>query len=310
MSSLPIISLAAFDEADSAAQEAEKLRDACLEHGFFYLKDHGVSPNVVNATLEASRTFFNLPNEVKRQYDHDVQKVYPKTSRGYIPMYGETLHEDEGPDSKEIFDLGFTRPLSGQPFTGPNILPDESIAPAFATAHVAIQEEIMGKVTPKLVRALALALGQEATFFDPYFTEPMLIQRVLHYPGTYSSAGKHTDTAFMTVLIQEELSSPSLRVQSKGEWIDVPCLENTFVINLGDMLQYWTDGLFVSTPHEVKHTLPVSRLSIPFFVYPNIETIFTPFGSEETVSVKEVALKNFDSIWLLGEGAGRAKELT
>jgi isopenicillin N synthase-like dioxygenase len=91
MSSLPIISLAAFDEADSAAQEAEKLRDACLEHGFFYLKDHGVSEQVVNATLEASRSFFNLPNEVKRQYDHDVQKVYPKTSRGYIPMYGGNL---------------------------------------------------------------------------------------------------------------------------------------------------------------------------------------------------------------------------
>jgi isopenicillin N synthase-like dioxygenase len=82
-------------------------------------------------------------------------------------MYGETLHEDEGPDSKEIFDLGFTRPLSGQPFTGPNILPDARIAPAFATAHytITIQEEVMGKVTPKLVRALALALGQEATFF-------------------------------------------------------------------------------------------------------------------------------------------------
>ena len=167
----------------------------------------------------------------------------------------------------------------------------------------------MGKVTPRLVQALALALGKEATFFDQYFTEPMLIQRVLYYPGTYSSAGRHTDIAFMTILIQEELSSPSLRVQSKGEWIDVPCLENTFVINLGDMLQYWTNGLFISTPHEVKHTLPVSRLSIPFFVYPNIETIFTPLGSDETVSVKKVALKSFDALWVLGEGSGRAKEL-
>jgi isopenicillin N synthase-like dioxygenase len=80
---------------------------------------------------------------------------------------GETLHEDEGPDSKEISSLGFTRPLSGQPFTGPNILPDARIAPAFATAHytITIQEEVMGKVTPKLVRALALTLDQEATFF-------------------------------------------------------------------------------------------------------------------------------------------------
>ena len=309
MSSLPIISLAAFDQADRAAQEIQKLYDVCDEHGFFYLQDHGVDPAIVQDTIDASRAFFNLPDEVKRQYGHDVQVVRPNTSRGYIPLYGEILHKDEGADPKESFDLGLERPLSDKFFTGPNIQPDESIAPGFAAAHVTIQEEIMEKITPRLLRALALALGQEATFFDEYFTEPILIQRVIHYPSNYSSAGKHTDNGIFTVLIPEELPSPSLRIQTKGEWIDIPCIENTFVINLGDMLQHWTDGQFVSTPHEVKHTLPVSRLSIPFFVYPNIDAVFTPLGSNKSVSVAEVMLKNYDSIWVAGTGAGRAQEL-
>ncbi|MEM7534213.1 MAG: 2OG-Fe(II) oxygenase family protein [Chloroflexota bacterium] len=75
---------------------------------------------------------------------------------------------------------------------------------------------------------------------------------------------------------------------------------------MGDMLQYWTDGQFVSTPHEVKHTRPVSRLSIPFFVYPNIDAVFTVFGSNKTISVADVMLANFESLWVKGTGGGRA----
>ena len=308
---LPIISLSAFEAPHSVKKETKKLHNICLKHGFFYLKDHGISPQLIKATLNASRHFFNLPNDVKCQYDHSMQSVYPKTSRGYIPLLGETLHAKEGADPKEIFDLGFERPESDKPFTGPNILPDDSICPHFATAHYALQQEIMSKVAPKLLQALAQALGEETSFFDPYFTEPTLIQRVIYYRGGYSSAGKHTDNGIFTILIQEELPAPSLRVQSQneGEWIDVPCLENTFVINLGDMLQHWTNGLFVSTPHEVKHTLATSRLSLPFFVYPNIETVFSPLGTDKCVSVKKVMLENFSSIWVTGKGAGRAGEL-
>lgn len=310
-SNLPIISLSAFESASSMIKEARKLRQTCLEHGFFYLKDHGISSELVKATLNASRHFFKLPDEVKCQYDHSVQSVYPKTSRGYIPLHGETLHAKEGTDPKEIFDLGFERSKSDKPFTGSTLLPNDSVSPHFATTHYALQQEIMTKVAPKLLQALARALREEASFFDPYFTEPTLIQRVIYYRGGYSSAGKHTDNGVFTILIQEELPSPSLRVQSQveGEWIDVPCLENTFVINLGDMLQHWTNGQFISTPHEVKHTLATSRLSIPFFVYPNIETVFSPLGSDKRISVKDIMLKNFSSIWAEGKGAGRASEL-
>ncbi|MEC4883687.1 MAG: 2-oxoglutarate and iron-dependent oxygenase domain-containing protein [Scytonema sp. PMC 1070.18] len=309
MEHLPIISLSELAKDDLDNQEVKRLYNACYECGFFYLKDHGVSTLAIEQTIEASKNFFKLPEQIKRNYGHDIQKVYPPTSRGYVPLHGEYLNEETGFDPKEVFDLGLDKPLSDKPFTGPNIMPDSTVAPGFATSHYNLQQEIMIKVVPKLLRGISLALGLKATWFDRYFSDPILIHRTIYYPQNSGKAGKHTDNGIFTVLIQEQLPHPSLRVHTKDKWIDVPCLENTFIINLGDMLQMWTDGLFVSTPHEVIHTFSTSRISIPFFVYPNIDTIIEPFGKDKKISAKEVMLKNFESIWVNYKGAGRSREL-
>ena len=168
----------------------------------------------------------------------------------------------------------------------------------------------MTKVVPKLLKGLALALELEANWFDRYFTELTLIQRTIYYPARMGKAGKHTDNGIFTVLIQEYFPEPSLRVYSQEEWIDVTCTEDVFVINLGDMLQMWTKGLFVSTPHEVIHrNSDATRISIPFFVYPNIDAIIEPFGTTEKISSKEVMLKNFVSIWFRMNGNRTNKDL-
>ncbi|WP_254564970.1 2-oxoglutarate and iron-dependent oxygenase domain-containing protein [Oscillatoria sp. HE19RPO] len=308
MKTLPIISLS--DLAQPSEREVKKLYDACYEHGFFYLINHGVPPAVVNQTISASRIFFELPEEIKLNYRQELQKVYPKNSRGYVPLYGEFLHQEVGFDPKEVFDFGIEKELCDRPFTGPTLVPDEGIAPGFASAHYRLQNEIMTKVVPKLLKGLALALGLQPNWFEKYFTDPVLIHRTIYYPAGFGRAGKHTDNGIFTVLIQEYFPEPSLKVHAKQEWIDAACMKNALVINLGDMLQLWTNGLFVSTPHEVIHTHSrSSRISIPFFVYPNIETIIEPLGTKEKISSQEVMLKNFASIWETYEGAGRAKEL-
>ncbi|NET01941.1 MAG: isopenicillin N synthase family oxygenase [Sphaerospermopsis sp. SIO1G2] len=309
MEHLPIISLSELDKHEVDNPEIKRLYDACYEYGFFYLKDHGVSQSSIDQTIEASRKFFQLPDEIKTQYGHDMQKVYPPTSRGYVPLYGEFLHEEVGFDPKAIFDLGIDKPSSDKPFIGQNVLPDDSVAPGFATSHYQLQQEIMTKVVPKMLQAIARSLDLEPTWFDPYFNDPVLIQRTIYYPENSGKAGKHTDNGIFTVLIQEQLPHPSLRVFTKDNWIDAPSLENTFVINLGDMLQMWTNGLFVSTPHAVIHEHPGSRISVPFFIYPNIDAIIQPFGKEETITSQEIMLKNFESIWVTHKGGGRAQEL-
>ena len=309
MTSLPVISLEKLKDINGSKgnEEHKLLYDTCYEHGFFYLKDHGISPDLVQRTIEASRNFFHLPEETKKAYGQDKQIVYPKTCRGYVPIGGETVYKE--PDHKQVFDLGIERPPSDKPFTGPTLMPDDTVAPDFAASHYQLQGEIVTKILPHMLRALAVALNKEPDWFDPYFDEPIVIHRTIYYPPESGTIGKHTDNGIFTVLIQEYLPEPSLRVYTKNAWIDADCLENAFVINLGDMLQLWTDRLFVSTPHEVLHKLSESRISIPFFIYPNVNAVFQPIGKNKKINTTEVMLKNFDSIWVKKTGAGRAREL-
>ncbi|WP_293018077.1 2-oxoglutarate and iron-dependent oxygenase domain-containing protein [Moorena sp. SIO3I8] len=70
------------------------------------MKYHGIFADLVKQTIDRNRNFFQLPKDIKEDYGQDKQTVYPNTSRGYVPLYGETLHEDVGPDPKELFDQG------------------------------------------------------------------------------------------------------------------------------------------------------------------------------------------------------------
>lgn len=164
MNTLPVLSLEALNahnDSDENNHEHQRLYDCCTDHGFFLLKDHGISPELIQRAIDASREFFLLPEEVKQQYGQEHQKVYPKTFRGYVPIYGEVVEEGKGADPKEVFDLGLERPISDKPFTGPNLIPDDSVAPDFASSQYQLQEEVMSKVVPSILKALSSILNFE-----------------------------------------------------------------------------------------------------------------------------------------------------
>ncbi|AZF32180.1 Oxidoreductase [Pseudomonas sp. R4-35-07] len=308
MEALNRISLEMLESIDTP-REVRRLRETCIKDGFFYLTDHGISPSFIDQAFTAARQFFELPLEIKNQFSQDHQQVSPKTCRGYVHTFGETLHAPTGPDCKQHFDMGREAALCEKPFTGPNLLPDEQTAPAFAKAMLALQDQVMHRVVPGLLHGLALALGLNKLFFEPFFSDPVLIQRALYYPPQRSGAGKHTDNGIFTLLFQEAGDACALRAFSRGRWIDVPPRGHEVVINLGDMLMKWSNGLFTSTPHQVIHRADNARVSLPFFVYPNVDARFNPLGSDQVLSCQQVMLENFNSIWVTGQGAGRAREL-
>lgn len=303
---LPVISLARLAAGDPAA--LARLNAACVHDGFFYLVEHELPPVLIARYLSAAHAFFALPEPIKQRFGHDRQPGYPHTARGYVGTYGETLHPKQGPDNKQHLDWGIDRP-GGAPFSGPGLLPDEHIAPGLDSSARALQRDVMGQLFPTLRRAIAMSLQLPAHAFDAHFGQPTLIQRASHYPAGVGTAGKHTDNGFLTVLIQQPLAQPSLRVYSRGQWLDVPCLDGAVLVNLGDMLQRWTDGQLVSTAHQVVHRQPCARVSLAFFIYPNIDAVITPIGGGASFSTAEVMLENFDSIWVRKQGAGRARQL-
>lgn len=303
---LPVISLAQL--AACEPQALAQLHDACVHDGFFYLVEHSLSAVLIERYLNAAQAFFALPESVKQRFGHDRQPGYPPTARGYVGAYGETLHPDAGPDNKQHLDWGIDRPGCA-PFSGPSVLPDEHVAPGLNASAYALQGEVMEHLFPNLRRAIATALTLPAHAFDAHFRRPTLIQRASYYPARSGTAGKHTDNGFLTVLIQQPLPQPSLRVHTRGQWCDVPCLEGAVLVNLGDLLQRWTHGRLVSTAHQVLHRQPSARVSLAFFIYPDIDAIITPIDDGPSFSTAEVMLDNFDSIWVRKQGAGRARQL-
>ena len=106
---------------------------------------------------------------------------------------------------------------------------------------------------------------------------PLVRARLLHYPPQPQSAddgqfgaAEHTDYGTITILWQDDVGG--LQVKNRaGEWIDAPYIEDTFVINIGDMLARWSNDLFVSTPHRVVNASGRERYSIPVFYDPDYD---------------------------------------
>ncbi|ESY29498.1 2OG-Fe(II) oxygenase [Mesorhizobium sp. LNJC384A00] len=308
MITLPQISLAKLAADATRHEERERLRLACEEYGFFYL-EHGIPKEQIAEAIQASRRFFALPQATKERFGHAAQDVYPTTARGYSPLYGEALHPEAGPDPKEMFDLGIENEGDRRPFAGCTRLPDDAVAPGFARSLLALQATVVNEVVPQLGIALADLLDMEEGWFRRHFSPPTVLQRVIRYPSTGGTAGKHTDNGFFTLLLQEELPTRSLQVWFGERWVPAPSLPDSLVVNLGDMLQALSDDRFKSTPHQVVHTGPAERISLPFFIYPDIDARLTSRQGKQTFSVAEVMLRNFESIWVTGDGAGRAREL-
>ncbi|MDX8529037.1 2-oxoglutarate and iron-dependent oxygenase domain-containing protein, partial [Mesorhizobium sp. MSK_1335] len=290
-------------------EEHERLRMTCEKYGFFYLVEHGIPKEQISEAIQASRRFFALPQSTKERYGHAGQDVYPATARGYSPLHGEMLHPQAGPDRKEMFDLGIENEGDRRPFAGRTRLPDDTLAPGFARSLLALQATVVNEVVPQLGTALADLLDMEEGWFRLHFNPPTVLQRVIRYPSTGGTAGKHTDNGFFTLLLQEELPIRSLQVWFGGRWVPAPSLPDSLVVNLGDMLQALSDGRFKSTPHQVVHTGPAERISLPFFIYPDIDARLASRQGTQAFSVAEVMLRNFESIWETGNGAGRAREL-
>ena len=130
----------------------------------------------------------------------------------------------------------------------------------------------MMKLAEKLISAIALSLGLPADYFEKLQQKPITIQRLLHYPpqeGEISQEeigiGAHTDYGFLTILSQDAVGG--LQVQNReGDWVSAPPVEDTFIVNIGDLVQTFTNDRYISTMHRVINASGKERYSVPFFI--------------------------------------------
>ena len=151
---------------------------------------------------------------------------------------------------------------------------------AFANIN-AFSAVVGGLIEVKILEAFALTLQLPTNFFRERYKRPLVRARLLHYPHQEPShsdeqfgAAEHTDYGAITILWQDEVGGLQVKNRS-GQWMDAAPIANTFVINIGDMLERWSNHLFVSTPHRVINRSGRERYSIPVFYDPDYDAVIS-----------------------------------
>lgn len=264
---MPVLDLGAWLAGGPIDVLAAQFRAACTETGFLYVTNHGIPRATVDGVFDATRRYFSLPMEERLK-----DKIDERFRRGFMP-YGVTQHPGHKPDLKESYELSVDLPLTdpdviaGLPLHGPNKWPaDKPWLKDAAEAYFA-HTLALGK---QLLRIFAVALEQPEEFFLQWCRKPMVQSRLFHYPPQASptmlelGAAAHTDYGMLTILAQDPIGGLELRNRA-GEWVAAPYIEDTLVINLGDMVKVWTNDTYVSNAHRVANRTGRERFSIPTF---------------------------------------------
>lgn len=272
---LPVLDLSELDRGpESAARFRDDLRTATHEVGFFYLTGTGIPAELEARLHRAAIDFFALPDEDKLA----IENVKSPHFRGYTRVGGERTQGKV--DWREQIDIGPEREAVSDPdapdfarLTGPNLWPDAQ--PELREVVDEWQDYLIG-IARKLLRAWALALGAEESYFDKHFGEPSTLLKIVKYPGKddptpQQGVGAHKDSGVLTLLWVEP-GKAGLQVEKDGEWVDAPTVPGAFVVNIGEMLEYATQGYLIATNHRViSPKAPANRISVPFFFNPALD---------------------------------------
>jgi isopenicillin N synthase-like dioxygenase len=290
--SVPVVDISGLRSPERSDRErvAAELGTAAREVGFLYISGAGVDDALFDRMLASTKEFFALPLDEKMRSYIGLSKCH----RGYVPSGEEGLANGK-PELKEAFDTALDLPaddpdhLAGNPMLGPNVWPD---LPGFAEAVTAYYEAVI-EVGNRLLWAFAVALGEDPDTFSRHATKTPSQLRLIHYPYNADAVdsegiGAHTDYECFTLL---KPTAPGLEVlNGAGEWIDVPPVPGTFVVNIGDMLELWTNGAFVATSHRVRKVAE-ERYSFPLFFNVDYDTEVKPLPQFASGSSDRPALR-------------------
>lgn len=250
---------------------AEQLGRACRESGFFYVVGHGVPLDLQQRLQAFSREFFAQDIDTKMQVRMELGG---RAWRGYFRV-GDELTSGQ-PDQKEGYYFGAELPAdhplvrAGTPLYGPNLFPTHPVGLRQAVLDYMTVLTALGH---RLMAGLALSLGLEESYYAERYTgDPLTLFRIFNYPPPRDPAlwgvGEHTDYGLLTILLQDDAGG--LEVRSRSRWVPAPPVPDSFVCNIGDMLDRMSRGVFRSTPHRVRNAAGRDRLSFPFFFDPNL----------------------------------------
>lgn len=298
MKNLPIIDISKFRDGSPGERTAvaKQVDQACRDIGFIVLTGHGISKETLSHAHSIADGLFDLPQETKSKYEKAEGSFY-----GYYEMESSalayTLDDTESlPDLREAFASNRPDLETGDPYFRSDAVKDMGYDIPFPEEVADFKETwtktyyAFADLGHDIMQMFAAALEQPTSYFDHMLTHHASNLAVFKYPpqpkpvpAGQLRCGAHTDYGSLTIVHSDWSIPGGLQIQSPdGSWIDAPDVQDSLVINIGDMMQRWTNDRWVSTMHRVGNpdgqtTTSTQRKSLVFFYNPNqdgvVETI-------------------------------------
>ncbi|MGN9809481.1 isopenicillin N synthase family dioxygenase [Micromonospora sp. BQ11] len=269
---VPVIDLSARNTEAGRAAIAGAIGKACETSGFFSVVGHGVARDLVESMYTTTKGFFTLPETEKERSANRGTGVSGLRRPGgpyeafAAHVTGDLSDEERG----RLGDYPATWKVA-------NIWPDDTFRTTWHRYMAAMTD-----LSADIMRLFASALDLDPNFFDDKFDRHVsLLLANYYYPRPAPDALRreaHTDWGSLTVLyVEDDLGG--LQVAHGDDWLAVPPVPGSFVVNIGDLMAFWTGGRWASTVHRVvtpEQDSTRSRISIPFFYLPNHDASIEP----------------------------------
>jgi len=267
----------------SLRKTAKEIENACKNIGFFYVKNHQIPQNHLDAVILVMQEFFNLPEEKKMKIHIGNSDVF----RGYTPLGKELTNAKY--DWHECVDFGLDlepnhpEVIAGNQLLGPNQWPENQ--PNFRKA-LERHWDLMILLGRRITEGLAMSLGFDKKKFARFMCKSHSFMRISNYPpygkdqeeNVGDGIGAHIDYGFLTILLQDNIGGLEVK-NADNEWVSAPMIPGTFLINIGHMIQRWTNDYYKATVHRVIPPKHETRCSLPFFFEPNFDAIVVPLDT-------------------------------
>ncbi|KAF8325171.1 Clavaminate synthase-like protein [Cantharellus anzutake] len=304
--SIPVIDFSPFRSGSDPTRSdvARKVVSAFKEAGFMYVKNHGIAEATISKVFKESENFFALQDDVK----DPLAWRDPRANRGYTKIGREqTTNANDpaeiaalrevAPDRKESFEIGLETDPEFR-----NYWPPEQLVPDFRSTMIHFYDACHN-LHMDIMRAIALGLGMDESYFDSVVNEAWHTLRLLNYPpverrllegegqtraGAHSGKAHHSNDLYfqsrppidygsITLLFQDDIGGLEIQNPYTFEYVPAPPISGTIVVNVGDLLARWSNDLLRSTMHRVvaptrtggDERLAPTRQSIAFFCNPN-----------------------------------------
>ncbi|KAK2731314.1 hypothetical protein FQN55_004773 [Onygenales sp. PD_40] len=275
---------------------AQDIVSACKTVGFAYIINHAISPDRLAEAFAWSKKFFDLTPEQKLRAPHpEESSVYRGYSWPGLEKVSQVLSEKDDPelakklreitDYKESYDMG-----SEQDSYQPNVWISEDMLPGFRDFMMKFYWECFG-VASDILRAISIGIGlEDQDHLLKLHSGHNNQLRLLHYPSLpaadlesqqYARMPAHTDWSSITLLFQDTVGGLEVEdIKRPGEFVAATPVENAIVMNIGDLLQRWSNDQLQSNTHRVTrpplrdglhspNLMIKERYSIPYFIAPD-----------------------------------------